>query len=731
MFRSLGLFCFFLFLSLHLEALHIIGGEMTYTCNSPGNYTFRMKVYRDCQGGGAGFDDPARIAIYRGGGQTPYQERNVFNPAIKTLNPQDNNPCVDVPPDVCVQEGIYSWVLNLPVSNQAYYIVYQRCCRNNSISNIVNPQQSGSTYGIELTPEAQNVCNSSPDFVDFPPPLICVNQPLNFDHSAVDPDGDDLVYEFCSPLLGGSNTNPVPNPADPPPYDPVTFVLPDYSAINPVGGNPVVSINSTTGLITGTPDMQGQFVVGICVSEYRNGVLLSQVQRDFQFNITFCEPRVDADLDGVDVGEDIIYNLCADTTIAFINESTDEAYIQEYLWLFDLPGQPNPLSFNTRDVTMTFPGPGNYTGQMILNPGSVCTDTANIAINITPDFNPDFISVYDTCVVGPVEFFDATPQVPLLEIADWTWTFGDGDSSSIPNPIHEYIDPGSYPVSLTMVDSIGCTKSITKNVDWFPVPPLIIFEPSRFVGCPGEEITFTNLSFPIDDTYQINWDFGDGRPDSILSPTHRFDDPGIYSIFVEITSPFDCYISDEFPNWIEIDSFPVADFSWTPMMDVSNFQPTVQFEDQSRRAIDWFWTFGDFRETIGPNPLYTWPDTGRQEVQLIVEHPYGCTDTIVKIIDVVPKITHFMPNAFTPNGDGNNEEFGPVGIFRGIRNYSMIILDRWGGQVFSSTTPEEKWNGRVKNTGRWAKQGVYSYRISFTGPRGKPHFYTGFTTLIK
>lgn len=732
MFRTSLLICIFIGLSWSLEALHIIGGEMTYECNSPGQYTFRMKVYRDCQGGGAGFDDPARITVYLGGGGSPYDQFTVFNPIIKTLNPQDNNPCVDVPPDVCVQEGAYAWNLSLPVlANQSYYVVYQRCCRNNSISNIVDPGGSGSTYGVELTPEAQGFCNNSPVFEDFPPPIICANQALNFSHSATDEDGDDLVYEFCSPLLGGSQTNPVPNPASAPPYDPVIFQLPDYNALQPVGGNPIVSINSTTGMITGTPNTQGQYVVGICVSEYRNGVLLSRIQRDFQFNITFCEPRVDADLDGVDVGEDIEYNFCGDTVITFINQSTDEAYIQEYLWLFDLPNQPNPLSFNTRDVTMTFPGPGKYSGLMILNPGSICTDTAKIKITITPDFDPDFDAVYDTCVVGPVDFFDSTPQVPFLDIEKWFWTFGDGDTSNIPYPVHEYQDPGSFPVTLRMEDEIGCADSITKIVDWRPVPPLIIFEPSRFVGCPGEDILFTNLSYPIDDTYTISWDFGDGRPDSVISPLHTFDEAGIYSIFVEITSPFDCYISDEFPNWIEIDSFPVADFTWTPMSNLSNFQPTVMFEDRSRRAIDWEWYFGDYGETIGPNPTHTFPDTGMVEVELVVTHPYGCQDTLMQLVDVVPKITHFMPNAFTPNGDGKNEEFGPVGFFRGIRSYSLIVLDRWGGRAFASTNPEEKWNGRVGNTGRWAKQGVYSYRISFTGPRGKPHFYTGFTTLLR
>ena len=130
-------------------------------------------------------------------------------------------------------------------------------------------------------------CNSSPEFDNFPPIVICAGQPLEFDHGATDPDGDQLVYEFCSPLLGGGPLlgageyetcgGANPNPACPPPYFPVNFIVPAYDPLAPMGGDPVVSIDPNTGLITGTPTIQGQFVVGVCVKEFRNGELLSTV----------------------------------------------------------------------------------------------------------------------------------------------------------------------------------------------------------------------------------------------------------------------------------------------------------------------------------------------------------------------------------------------------------------------------------------------------------------------
>ena len=88
-----------------------------------------------------------------------------------------------------------------------------------------------------------------------------------------------------------------PDPANcPPPFTDVSFIGPNYTTFQPLGGNPKVVINANTGLITGTPTIQGQFVVAVCVKEYRNGQLLSVLQRDFQFNVSTCQVAVEAEI---------------------------------------------------------------------------------------------------------------------------------------------------------------------------------------------------------------------------------------------------------------------------------------------------------------------------------------------------------------------------------------------------------------------------------------------------
>jgi gliding motility-associated-like protein len=724
-------------------ALHIIGGEMTYVClgedpNNPGSnlYAITMKVYRDCLGGGADFDSSpggtqGTVTVYRGASTNPFIQTIILSaPVVTGINPDvDNNPCLIIPENICVQEGVYSFEVSLPIDTMmSYHLVYQRCCRNQTITNIVNPGDAGSTYTVEITPKSQTECNSSPVFNNFPPVVICVNEPMSIDHSAFDADGDQLVYEFCSPLLGGSPGNVAPNPDGAPPFNEVQFVLPNYSALNPLGVNTNVSIDVNTGQITGSPVLQGQYVVGVCVKEYRDGELLSVVQRDFQFNVAYCEPTVVADLGEVNPGEVFEFFSCVDSVIAFTNESTDEQFIQEYIWEFDVPGN-NPLSFSDRDVTVTFPGAGFYTGTMIINPGTDCSDTADIEVTIAPPINAEFVSDYDTCVAGPVDFTDIT-ALEGATVYEWHWDFDDGNESDEQNPTHQYEEPGLRNVELIVTDEIGCKDTISHFVNWYPAPPLIIIEPSSYVGCPPAEISFVNLSTPIDESYDIVWDFGDGGTSNEISPTYTFNTPGLFDINIEITSPIGCYKSDVFRDWIYIDSLPVADFDFYPER-LSNFAPTVEFTNNSERAVGWDWTFDQFGSTILKDPTFTFPDTGFMEIELIVTHLYGCQDTMVKIIDVEPKITFFMPNAFTPNQDSKNEFFMAGGIFRGIRDYNMKVINRWGGVVFESEDPNYGWNGRKNNVGEMSQNGVYVYFVTFTGPRGKPHEYKGFATLIR
>lgn len=741
----IGLFC----MPGVLSARHIIGGEITYryiSTNAQGDnrYEFTMKIYRDCFGGGAGFDNPAEMAIFRGtyNNNILLSSFEIFTQSITRLIPVPP-PCVTQLPSVCVEEGIYVFERTLPVLlNESYFIVYQRCCRNQTIKNIVAPGDIGATYMVELTSSAQQLKNSSPTFNSFPPIIICGNIPLVFDHAATDPEGDQIYYSFCSPLEGGGPIlNPpglygcngaVPTPPCGPPFNNVPFVVPDYGPTNPMGGNPQVSINNLTGLITGTPTVLGQFVVGVCIQEFRGATLLSTVRRDFQFNVAECTPTVLANIqsDSIVGPKRFVLNSCGNNTVTFQNQSVQQSNITNFEWRFNL--KTSTFVDNTNwNATVTFPDTGSYSGVLYLNPGKPCADTATIRVNIFPEINADFEFDYDTCVAGPVAFTDLSTGEGGIN--RWSWNFGvPNGTSTAQNPDFLYPIPGNHPVNLRVLDKNNCSDNVTKIVNWFPVPPLIILQPSRYIGCAPAEIFLNNLSTPIDSTYQIEWDFGDGKTTSgIISPTHIYETPGIYTVQVAITSPIGCYTADTFPNLIRVEPSPIANFTFFPDSLLNQFNNTVQFTDLSVGANRWNWQFDQYGTTTKQNPTFTFPDTGRMKITLIATHPQGCKDSLSKYLDIVPEIRWFMPNAFTPNGDGQNDGFLGKGYLEGVTNFTMTIWNRWGELVFETKDPTESWNGRKQNSGGMSPDGVYVYHVTFTGPRGERQEYKGYATLIQ
>ncbi len=289
-----------------LFSLHIVGGEMTYVCNGGNSYTFTVKMYRDGGSGGAQFDNPAYFGIYNNG---DFLEQITASPTNITTLPFNiiSDICFEIGGPPNTQSAEYIFTTTLALSEEDYTISYQRCCRNETINNIETPGDVGMTYTINVSGLSQETCNNSPTFSNDPPLLLCVGESVNFDCSGTDMDGDSLSYSFCTPLVGGgidgtpSNPNGDPNgptgvqpiPPTGPPYNTVTFINPPYSDIYPMGGNPLITIDPLTGIIDGIPSTLGQYEVGVCMTEYRDGITIGEVRKDFQFNIIDCSPSIE------------------------------------------------------------------------------------------------------------------------------------------------------------------------------------------------------------------------------------------------------------------------------------------------------------------------------------------------------------------------------------------------------------------------------------------------------
>lgn len=735
------------------KAEHIVGGDMYYECvrvnNSAGIVTFKIyfTLYRDSKSGGAQFDNPAQIGIYSGNGTdwTFVRELNVSVLRTTALDPDTGIPCLAVPGNIGVERGDYEFEVTLDIKeNESYVIAYQRCCRNNTITNIVNPGDAGALYYTTISPLAQTACDNSPVFKEFPPIVICLNQDINFDHSAVDKDlGDSIVYSFCTPRTAGGiygaepGEDPTacfgisPDPSNcPPRFEEVTFTS-AYSESQPMGGDPVISIDPVTGIISGFPDLQGQYVVGVCAKVYRDGELISELIRDFQFNVASCDPQVVAliEADSTVSMSHYQYLSCGETELNLLSKSRIESFITSYDWQFPLPNN-DTLSFENKEVTAQFPGPGEYNGRLIINKNSefeLCRDTALVDVIIYPPVEAAFEFDYDTCVYSPIQLinnsvFNADPK-------SYRWLENNITFSTEEEPVIEFDQAGEKLLSLIVTDENNCQSRVDTNFRYYPIPVNVEINPSKFISCAPDVISLQAISGLLDSNYTYTWTVEDVGDFQEQYPQVEFTEAGVYDVNLNIESPVGCTEVVSFSDFITMREGPTAGFSYSPQ-DISIFNNEVTFTDESQDAVSWQWLIGE-DQYFTRNLNYTFQDTGVVVVNQIVRHENNCIDTAKALIDVIPVATYFMPNAFTPNEDNINETFKGKGYTESFQDFSMVIFNRWGDLMYETKDPEAGWNGRVNNDGAICPGGTYVYRVRYIGPRNEEKEIRGHLTLLR
>lgn len=730
-----------------LKAYHIIGGTVTYDCLGNDRYKITFIMYRDCsRADAADFDSapgspPATVTVWKEDISVPFIPTITLDPPkVTRLNPSTKNPCKIIPPNICVEKGVYTFIVTLPQSTSSYHIVYQRCCRNITIANIQHPNDVGATYHVEITPEAQASCIDSPVFNSYPPVVICSGYPLVVDQSVHDNDPGTIIrYSLCAPFIGGGRQGVnqgenrfapnglTPNPDTRPPFDFVEYTA-GFSAQNPLIASPPLTIDPVTGVITGTPTALGQYVVGICVEQIKNGKTIALIKRDFQFNIVECIPKVQAKIRAEKTGKNEYLILqCGDRTVNIINESTDENFIETYEWTVNVNGTQEV--FHKRDLTYTFPDTGVYQVKMLLNKGlKACTDSALIKVEVRNAIFSKHRITGEVCDAYSVDVINNSYS-ENGPISSYFWNLGEGYTSTQEDPEVKYPDPGYKDVFLVVADEYGCVDTSFSSYAFFPRPVVVDIELIQDLLCTRTSINVNNNSYPIDSTYQVNWYLSNGDVYEGVEPIFTFDEAGTQDLIVEIISPLGCVRTDTFNNFFDVLLKPTAMYDYEPK-ELSQFVKTVDFINLSLDADDYKWQFDEDGMSMEYEPVFTFPDTGYKEVTLYAISDNGCRDTITKILDVVPLATYFLPNAFTPDGDGLNDGYRGTGWFPFIDNFKMMIFTRWGEKVYETTDPQASWNGRYQNTGKRLPQGVYVVKVRFTDPRGNVIVKESFATLL-
>jgi len=709
--------CFFiLFFTLfcnNVFSKHIVGGEIIYDFLGGGNYRITLKVYRDCFGGGPALDGtgganipPAILTVFHSNGDS-VNTYDIGAPILTNIPPSINNPCIQAPNNVCVEEGVYTYTLFLPPKTGGYYLVYQRCCRNNTILNLVNPGDQGTTYFTKVPGPEVAPINSSPRYKNFPPIFLCNNVPFSFDHSATDPDGDQLLYSLCPPYLGldpscpSLNGGGCPTAASPLPYSNVIYAN-GYSGSYPIASNPAFTINPVTGLLTGRPNLIGQFVVSVCIQEFRGNQLINVHYRDFQFNVTSCIVQV------ASVFADQTQK-CQGNTIEFINQSFGNIGFLTYLWDFGVPGISSDTS-SLINPTYVYPDTGQYVVTLIANPNKPCSDTLKKTFYVYPELQVNFLSQYKQCLKGNSYTFTNTSVHANSIVFDWDFTSAATPSTSIiKNPGAVVFNAaGLYFVKLigkqfscadTMIDSvriIGRPKAKINNL------PNSLCDPAK--------VGFSNGS-SADLPLTFHWTFSNGASSNLYEPVQVFSPPGVYGATLMITTSGLCVdTSMTSVKNITVNPSPVSGFTFTPAV-TSIFDPDITFSNLSSDDVNyWNYDLGDGSTSNQNNFVYPYKAPGTYTIIQTVGNQFGCYDTTWDKIKILPEFRFWIPNTFTPNSDGMNDIFMPKAI--GVLKYQFDIYDKWGEHLFNTVDHQSGWDGRFK--GKDCEQDVYVWKITFT-----------------
>ncbi|MCR9153809.1 MAG: gliding motility-associated C-terminal domain-containing protein [Bacteroidetes bacterium] len=449
------------------RAAHLIGGEITYTCQGNNLYTISLRVYRDCGGGGAAFDANANIAIYDINNQLITTLAPARGQIISLNNTLTSDPCVTVPANLCVEYADYEETVSLPPVVGGYTIVHQRCCRNSIIGNVSNPGNYGNTYSIAI-PSMDTTCNSAPQILNPPDNVLCLNRPATIDLQVSEADGDSLSYDICQIFAGGGSSGAggggncfavVPNPPCPPPFTPIPFSAP-YTFSNPIPASVNFTINPRTGRIRGTANQAGVYVAGICITEWRNGQILSTVRLDYQFAVTNCTQNVISDMK-TPIEDPTI--LCDGLTVQFESETSNA---NSLLWKFGDPSTSADTSSAT-NPTWTFPRPGTYFVELIANPGQTCSDTTFAPFEVIAPVQADFLWDGVPCFEVQNIRFQATGS-NIRPNTRYEWDFGaDALIPSVQGPNAfgiSWTQSGPKPVKLTLYwDS--CSQEVVDTIN--------------------------------------------------------------------------------------------------------------------------------------------------------------------------------------------------------------------------------------------------------------------------
>lgn len=413
-------------------------------------------------------------------------------------------------------------------------------------------------------------------------------------------------------------------------------------------------------------------------------------------------------------------------TPAIINFNNLSANQQSQQWYFN-----NVLRSTALNLTDTF-----YTDTVIkvklkIYSALTCTpvDSFDTTIVIINNTQSKFTIIRDSCS-GNVIFKNesgADNNEPLT----FTWYFGDGDSSTLANPVHLYQKDSTFTVTLITNPGSFCSDTSEETITYKATEHLLTasYTLSDSVFCSPAIFQTTNTSF---NGQLFRW-YLNGIP--VSTATHFKDTlvaPGTYYLTLMALNDASCTKEDTIGRNIIVNRSGIPDF----MIERDSCSLIVQFKNKSVSPtglpLPYTWYFGDGDSSTETNPTHQYTETKTYTIKLLTNASTPCVDTASKtlLIDGDSSMEIVIPNVFTPNSDGLNDFFRISGVSEKCDEYKISIYNRWGALYYESTNPSAGWNGK-NEAGENASDGVYYYIMQIK-KRDKPKMEKhGSITLIR
>ncbi len=362
-----------------------------------------------------------------------------------------------------------------------------------------------------------------------------------------------------------------------------------------------------------------------------------------------------------------------------------------------------------------------------------CGKDSVMMITVTVTGYPIITGALTTCV-------GATTQLSTTQsITSVNWSSGTPGVATISsNGLVTGVSAGITEIISSY--GVGCSTTDTVTVNPLPVVDFVVDHSQSCVGT-DQVFLFSPVS-GINDSV-LTWNFGDGTEitnfnSNVGGVSYAYPDvSGVYDVTLTVSTTVasgECSNSLTKPAFISIFENPTADFTMTPNPTKMS-DPTIHFYDESTSGTsvieNWVWNISGVDFSNSEDFSYEFPqDTGYYLVRLVITDANGCMDTITRTAIVNGELEIFIPNSFTPDGDGLNDEFLPITSNNvKSKDYAFYVFNRWGELLFESYNLQNGWNGTFK--GDFVPNGVYVWKVEITDLEGISKKYTGHVSVIR